>query len=97
MDEFGRQVDRSQELTDTLLQNQVPETIFLAQSARKIGALAASAFGAGFGGSVWALMETDSAQSQMDAWVQGYHEAYPEQACRSEHFITRPGPAAFTL
>lgn len=97
IEEFSRQVDRSQELTETLLQNQVPETTFLAGSAREVGAVAASAFGAGFGGSVWALMETDSAESQMDAWAQAYHEAYPQQAARSEHFITRPGPAAFAL
>ena len=55
LDEFGRQVDRSLELADTLLGNQVPETIFLARSVRQIGAAAASAFGAGFGGAVWAL------------------------------------------
>ncbi len=97
IDQFGRLVDRSQELTDTLLQNQVPETIFLARSARDVGAAAASAFGAGFGGSVWALMKADQAQSQMEAWTNAYHEAYPQQAARSEHFITRPGPAAFAL
>ena len=39
-----------------LLENQVPQTIGLARSARQCGAAAASAFGAGFGGSVWALV-----------------------------------------
>ena len=41
----------------------VPETVFLAKSARAEGALAASAFGAGFGGSVWALVPTESVAS----------------------------------
>ena len=49
MAEFGRQVDRSQELTQTLLGNQVANTVFLAKSARELGAVAASAFGAGIG------------------------------------------------
>ncbi|UCE98902.1 MAG: hypothetical protein JSV82_06870, partial [Planctomycetota bacterium] len=54
---FGREVDRSQQLAETLLGNQVPQTVFLANCARQIGAAAASSFGAGFGGSVWAMIE----------------------------------------
>lgn len=53
---LSKLVDRSQLLTSTHLQNQVPETIYLADTARENGAIAASAFGAGFGGSVWALV-----------------------------------------
>ena len=47
---------RSQTGAERLLGNQIPETIGLVASARALGALAASAFGAGFGGSVWALV-----------------------------------------
>jgi len=43
---FGAQVDRSQELADTLLGSQVPQTVFLARTARELGAEAASSFGA---------------------------------------------------
>ena len=46
---------RSQESAERLLGNQVPETAVLVASARAFGAFASSAFGAGFGGSVWAL------------------------------------------
>ena len=44
----------SQRDAEALLRNQIAETVELAAAARRIGAIAASAFGAGFGGSVWA-------------------------------------------
>ena len=56
---FGQLVRSSQSLGARLLKNQVPETICLAEDACRQGAAAASAFGAGFGGSVWALVKTD--------------------------------------
>ena len=52
-----RDVARSQELAERLLRNQVPET-WRSRGAREHGAVAASAFGAGFGGSVWALVDS---------------------------------------
>ena len=64
----GALVDRSQEASATLLGNQVPETIALARLAREHGALAASAFGAGFGGSVWALTHFEEAEAFGHAW-----------------------------
>jgi galactokinase len=97
MQAFGRQVDRSQELTDTLLGNQVPETIFLARAARELGAAAASAFGAGFGGSVWSLITKDKAQALVDNWRQAYRKKFPNHAANAEFFITRAGPGAFEL
>jgi galactokinase len=97
MEVFGRQVDRSQELTDTLLGNQVPETIFLARQARELGAAAASAFGAGFGGSVWSLVTKDKAQALVDHWRLAYQRAFPDRAASAEFFITRAGPGAFEL
>jgi galactokinase len=54
---LGRIVDRSQFNAQTLLENQVPATIVLQEKLRLAGAFAASAFGAGFGGSVWGLVE----------------------------------------
>jgi galactokinase len=57
---FGELVDQSQMLAETALANQIPETIFLQRRLRSGGALAASAFGAGFGGSVWALVRDES-------------------------------------
>jgi len=94
---FGRLVDRSQELTETLLGNQVPQTILLARLARQHGALAASAFGAGFGGSVWALIHADRAGDFLQRWSADYAAAFPAAAARSRFFTTGAGAAAFPL
>src|SRR5699024_2437301 len=61
LDAFAAAVAESQHLAETQLRNQVPETITLVQQAKSLGARAASAFGAGFGGSVWALVPTADA------------------------------------
>ncbi len=90
-------MDRSQQAAEKLLGNQVPETIFLAASARRLGAAAASAFGAGFGGSVWALVETAGADGFLAAWADQYRAEFPQHAERSHFFITGAGPAAFRV
>jgi galactokinase len=97
LDAFGRVAARSQDLAERLLRNQVPETISLARLAREQGALAASAFGAGFGGSVWALAELADAPALLDRWQQAYRAAWPAAAPRSRFFVTRPGPGVITL
>ena len=94
---FGRIVDRSQALAERLLGNQVPQTIDLARSARQLGALAASAFGGGFGGSVWALVRAADADRFSEGWAAAYRRAYPAAAVRSAFFITRAAPAAHEL
>jgi galactokinase len=94
---FGELVDQSQEFTDTLLHNQVPETIFLANSARAVGAVAASAFGAGFGGSVWALFRSADAGSMLGEWSQRYAKRYPDYADKSVFFLSEAGTAAFEI
>lgn len=88
----GALMDRSQRMAETLLGNQTPETMELARSARELGAAAASAFGAGFGGSVWALVNSARANEFRDAWAASYHEKYAERAGASEFLITRAGP-----
>jgi galactokinase len=95
--EFGRLVDQSQDAAERWLGNQVPETVFLARAAREHGAAAASAFGAGFGGAVWALVERDRAGPWLDTWRSAYHRRYPARAGRSDFFVTAAGPAAFRL
>ncbi|WP_457653709.1 galactokinase family protein [Rhodocaloribacter sp.] len=92
---FGRLVDASQAGAEPLLGNQIPETVFLARSARELGAAAASAFGAGFGGSVWALVPERDAEAFLARWRERYRHAFPDHA--SGFFLTRPGPAAFEL
>jgi galactokinase len=95
--EFGGLVDRSQALAEGLLRNQVPETIGLARTAREQGASAASAFGAGFGGSVWALVPHAEADRFAGRWQREYRAAFPDAARAARFLFTRPGPGAFRL
>ncbi|MBN2475216.1 MAG: hypothetical protein JXB62_11445 [Pirellulales bacterium] len=95
--EFGRLVDRSQRAAEDLLGNQVPETSYLAVAARERGAVAASAFGAGFGGSVWAMVETARAEAFLAAWAETYRKRFPRHAESSSFFVTRAGPAAMRV
>jgi len=94
---FSAKVDYSQQLTETLLENQVPETIFLAKSARRLGAVAASAFGAGFGGSVWAMVKKENMDKFIANWSAEYKSQFPKAAAKVLFIPTRPGPAAFHL
>jgi galactokinase len=95
--EFGRQVDASQHAAEQLLGNQVPETIRLAALAREHGATAASAFGAGFGGSVWALIELAAAAQFVETWAETYRAEFPQHSATSDFFHTDAGPAAFQV
>lgn len=94
---FGTLVDRSQSLVERLLGNQVAQTIDLAASARQLGALAASAFGGGFGGSVWALVHERDSDAFMRRWQAAYLQKYPECASRATFFATGAGRAAIEI
>jgi galactokinase len=94
---IGREVQRSQQGVEQLLGNQVPETIALVRLAREHGANAASAFGAGFGGSVWALVAADGAEQFAAAWRDAYADEFPVPAAHAEFIVTRPGPGATQL
>jgi galactokinase len=82
----------SQREADEWLGNQVPETRALAAAAFDTGAWAASSFGAGFGGSVWALVPTRDAQAFAKTWLADYARRCPDVS-GSEWFVARPGPA----
>lgn len=94
LDELGPLSDRSQRGAEELLGNQVPATIALARQARELGATAASAFGAGFGGSVWALVPSATAEPFAAAWAAAYDKAFPELSGGAEFFVTPAGPGA---
>jgi galactokinase len=97
MTAFGALADRSQALAERALGNQVAETIELASSARRFGAVAASAFGAGFGGSTWALVHVETAQPFIERWRAHYRATFPARAASSTFFLTRPGPSAHRI
>jgi galactokinase len=95
LDELGPLSDRSQRAAEEWLGNQVPETIALARQARAHGATAASAFGAGFGGSVWALVPLGRATPFAAEWEAAYRAACPGPAARASFFVSPAGPGAY--
>lgn len=96
-DDLAGLVDDSQAGAESLLHNQVPETIFLAACARKIGAIAASAFGAGFGGSVWAMIPTASADKFLTDWQNHYTRQFSSRTATAKFFLTHPCFAAMSI
>jgi galactokinase len=86
--------EASQLDAERLLDNQVPETVALVRAAREHGAFAASAFGAGFGGSVWALVDgRDGIPAAVFAerWLSAHRKAFPHRSAATT-FVAQPGP-----
>jgi galactokinase len=93
IEELSRATQRDAE---RLLGNQTPETAALAALALDSGAFASSSFGAGFGGSVWALVDSDDADAFAGRWRARYLERFsPEKPVAA--FAVRPAPAATEL
>lgn len=90
---LGELSQASQLEAETLLGNQIPETIALAHLARQTGAFASSSFGAGFGGSVWALISTADAEAFAQEWTRAYQRRMPAVGA-VPWFVARPGPPA---
>jgi galactokinase len=90
---IGELIDLSHRNADKLLGNQTSETNFLQQNAREIGAMASSAFGAGFGGSVYALVKKPDAENFLQEWKINYTAKFPR--LKSHFFITRPSQSQF--
>ena len=82
---------------DEALGNQIEETNRLQWLARELGAPAAAGFGAGFGGAVWALVETAEAESFADRWLAAYLAEFPAVEGRASTIVTRPGGPARRL
>lgn len=94
IERLGAIVDQSMQNAVELLHNQIDETVFLAARARQLGAIAASAFGAGFGGSVWALAVRGEGQSLARRLLEDYRRRFPSRAAAASTFVTRAsGPA----
>ena len=97
LDAFSGIVAASQRGAEVALENQIPETVQLVVLAREVGAVAASAFGAGFGGSVWAMIPEDDAERFASRWRDRYLKQFPHVANRFQVFSTRPSAPAFEL
>lgn len=94
---FGAIVDRSQAGAERALENQIAETVHLQRYARDLGADAASAFGAGFGGSVWAMIRIEDADKFAARWREKYLRSHASASQRALFFVTRPSPPAFEV
>ncbi len=86
----------SQRDAEMLLGNQIAETSALARLARENGAFAASSFGAGFGGSVWALVHSHETQAFGARWRAQYEAAFPAVG-QVQSFVAQPAPATTEL
>ena len=95
LNEFSSIVAASQRGAEAALENQIPETIQLVSVARELGAVASSAFGAGFGGSVWAMVPQVEAERFASRWRDRYLKLFPQAASRMQVFETRPSAPAF--
>ncbi|MEN9817403.1 MAG: galactokinase [Gemmatimonadota bacterium] len=94
---FGEAVAASQRGAEAALENQVPETVTLVRLARDLGAVAASAFGAGFGGSVWAMVPAASADRFAAEWRARYLAAFRTRGRKAHMLVTAPGSPAFEV
>ncbi|MBL7978135.1 MAG: hypothetical protein JNN12_07320 [Bacteroidetes Order II. Incertae sedis bacterium] len=94
---FGRLTFQSQHYAERFLRNQIQETSFLVASAKRLGALAASAFGAGFGGAVWAMVHTFDVPIFLQQWEATYAHTFPNRLAHSQFFPILPGPPVFEL
>lgn len=88
---MGALAAESQTQAEQLLDNQVPETSALVGLARDLGARGATSFGAGFGGSVWALVDQGDAAAFGEAWTAAHRRRYPDMP-NVGWFAARPGP-----
>jgi galactokinase len=93
---LGRLSATSQDAAERLLGNQVPATVELVRLARANGAFAACGFGAGFGGSVWALVPRAESESFARTWLERYRTRFPDRET-AETIVARPGPPLTAL
>jgi galactokinase len=92
----GNLASSSQRDAESLLGNQIPETIALVDLARESGAFAASSFGAGFGGSVWALVNAEAAPEVARRCAGAYAARFPSLPAMAP-FTCRPGRATMQI
>jgi galactokinase len=91
---LGAWINRSHALSRRYLRNIVPEVDWLQRWSRRCGALGASGFGAGFGGSVYALVPADLAATFVAEWRSAFCRRFPEYEGTCEMFVTALSAAA---
>jgi galactokinase len=89
---FGRLLSASHRASRRFLWNIAPEIDALQRSATALGAPGASGFGAGFGGSILAVLPADRARAFMADWRARYTRRFPSLAPEARFFLTSPSP-----
>jgi galactokinase len=75
---YGELINQSHELSKRYLKNIVAEVDFLQKSANELGALGATGFGAGFGGSCYAVIQASQHDVFLEGWRRKYTQKYPQ-------------------
>ncbi|MCS6861525.1 MAG: hypothetical protein NZT92_14540, partial [Abditibacteriales bacterium] len=92
---LGEVIDCSHGLSREYLWNIVEEIDCLQQTARELGAIAASGFGAGFGGSAYALVRKGAVAEFVREWSESYRRRFPQRASDCQFFtVTASAKAA---
>jgi galactokinase len=89
---FGAALTASHRASRRYLGNIAPEIDYLQRSAVSLGASGATGFGAGFGGSIVAVLPAARAARFAQDWEQAYARRYPQAAGEARVFRTAPGP-----
>lgn len=92
--DIAKFISHSASAADELLDNQVDETRYLVNSAVTAGALCASPFGAGFGGSVYAIVKRSRADTIAGRWLADYLKEFPGHEQKAEVFVDEPRAGA---
>jgi len=96
-EELARVTNLSHEASKTHLWNIAPEIEFLQKVALKLGALAASGFGAGFGGSAYALLQIEDTPEFAERMEDSYRRRFPRYAKMAKFFRAYPSTGACEL
>jgi galactokinase len=91
-DGFGAALSSSHRASRRYLWNIAPEIDHLKHSAVSLGATGATGFGAGFGGSIVAVLPAARADSFAQEWEEAYARRHPVAAGKALIFRTAPGP-----
>ena len=91
LESFGRNLSASHRASRSCLLNIVPEIDFLHRSALRLGAAGASGFGAGFGGSIVAVLPAADADGFRAEWERSYAKRHPDRAAEASFFPASPG------
>jgi galactokinase len=84
MEAYGSLINESHVLSSTHLKNIADEVDNLQRLANETGALGATGFGGGFGGSCYALVKEAEVEAFIEQWAERYHERFPQYRSQAQ-------------